>query len=128
MARIKENHRAKIFIKRLKTVGIAGISLSSYRYAWAERAKTVGMPERFAQQALGHSLKAFARAYSKKANSNTTKGRSCRCRWPLIYYSAFHGSCLLIRFFSKKIPQKQHENRTDRSPELKRFQVLGGKE
>jgi hypothetical protein len=25
------------------------------------------MPERFAQQALGHSSKAFARAYSKKA-------------------------------------------------------------
>ena len=32
-----------------------------------ERAKTVGMPERFAQQALGHSSKAIARAYSKKA-------------------------------------------------------------
>jgi integrase len=67
MARIRENHRAKMFIKRLKTVGIAGISLHSYRYAWAERAKTVGMPERFAQQALGHSSKAFARAYSRKA-------------------------------------------------------------
>jgi integrase len=67
MARIKENHRAKMFIKRLKTVNITGISLHSYRYAWAERAKTVGMPERFAQQALGHSSKAFARAYSKKA-------------------------------------------------------------
>jgi integrase len=67
MARIKENHRAKMFIKRLKTVGITGISLHSYRYAWAERAKTVGMPERFAQQALGHSSKAFARAYSKNA-------------------------------------------------------------
>jgi integrase len=67
MARIKENHRAKMFIKRLKTVGITGISMHSYRYAWAERARTVGMPERFAQQALGHSSKAFARAYSKKA-------------------------------------------------------------
>ncbi len=67
MARIKENHRAKMFIKRLRTVGIVGISMHSYRYAWAERAKTVGMPERFAQQALGHSSKAFARAYSKKA-------------------------------------------------------------
>ncbi len=67
MARIKENHRAKMFIKRLRTVGITGISMHSYRYAWAERAKTVGMPERFAQQALGHSSKAFVRAYSKKA-------------------------------------------------------------
>ncbi len=69
LARIKENHRAKMFIKRLKTVALkgSGISLHSYRYAWAERAKVVGMPERYAQQALGHNSKAFARAYSKKA-------------------------------------------------------------
>ena len=61
------NHRAKTFIRRLDTLGITGISLHSYRYAWAERAKTVGMPERFAQQALGHTSKSFARAYSRKA-------------------------------------------------------------
>jgi integrase len=69
LARIKHNHRAKMFIKRLKTVGLkgSGISLHSYRYAWAERAKVVGMPERYAQQALGHNSKAFARAYSKNA-------------------------------------------------------------
>ncbi|MGD1089350.1 MAG: tyrosine-type recombinase/integrase [Verrucomicrobiota bacterium] len=64
---LHEKHRAKHFIKRLATVGITGISLHSYRYAWAERAKVAGMPERFAQQALGHSSKAFARAYSSKA-------------------------------------------------------------
>ena len=56
-----------MFTRRLKTVGITGISMHSYRYAWAERAKTVGMPERLAQQALGHSSKVFVRAYSKKA-------------------------------------------------------------
>lgn len=67
LARLHEKHRAKMFAKRLRTVGIIGISLHSYRYAWAERAKTVGMPERYAQQALGHNSKAFARAYSKKA-------------------------------------------------------------
>jgi integrase len=39
IARIKENHRAKMFIKRLKTLGITGISLHSYRYAWAETRK-----------------------------------------------------------------------------------------
>ncbi len=64
---LHEKHRAKHFIKRLATVGIAGVSLHSYRYAWAERATVAGMPERFAQQALGHSSKAFARAYSKNA-------------------------------------------------------------
>jgi hypothetical protein len=31
------------------------VTLHSYRYASAERAKVVGMPERFAQAALGHS-------------------------------------------------------------------------
>jgi integrase len=67
LARLHEMHRGKLFAKRLATVGITGVSLHSYRYAWAERAKTVGMPERFAQQALGHSSKALARAYSKKA-------------------------------------------------------------
>jgi len=64
---LHEKHRAKHFIKRLASVGIAGVSLHSYRYAWAERAKVAGMPERFAQQALGHSSTAFARAYSKNA-------------------------------------------------------------
>ncbi len=67
LARLHEKHRAKLFAKRLATVKITGISLHSYRYAWAERAKCVGMPERFAQQALGHSSKALARVYSKKA-------------------------------------------------------------
>ena len=67
MARIKENHRAKMFIKRLATVGITGISLHSYRYAWAERAKACGYPERFAQEALGHNSAAVHRAYAKRA-------------------------------------------------------------
>ena len=43
------------------------MSLHSYRYAWAERAKTAGYPERFAQMALGHNSKAVHRAYAKKA-------------------------------------------------------------
>ncbi len=32
-----------MFIKRLRTVEITGISLHSYSYAWAERARTVGI-------------------------------------------------------------------------------------
>ena len=43
------------------------MSLHSYRSAWAERAKTVGYPERFAQEALGHKSRAVHRAYAKKA-------------------------------------------------------------
>ena len=43
------------------------MTLHSYRYAWAERARTCGFPERFAQKALGHGSKAVHRAYAKKA-------------------------------------------------------------
>jgi hypothetical protein len=46
---------------------IKGVTLHSYRYAWAERAKTCGYPERFAQEALGHNSKAVHRAYAKNA-------------------------------------------------------------
>jgi len=48
-------------------LGIKRITLHSYRYAWPERAKTVGHPVRFAQEALGHNSKAVYRAYAKRA-------------------------------------------------------------
>jgi integrase len=59
--------RATEFKQRCKGLGIAGVSLHSYRYAWAERAKQCGYPERFAQEALGHNSKAVHRAYSRRA-------------------------------------------------------------
>ena len=61
------NDRAAEFRRRCKLLRIEGISLHSYRYAWAERAKTAGYPERFAQEALGHNSKAVHRAYAKGA-------------------------------------------------------------
>jgi integrase len=62
-----EKHRAKEFKRRCVGLGIHGVSLHSYRYAWAERAKQCGYPERFAQEALGHNSKAVHRAYARKA-------------------------------------------------------------
>jgi integrase len=62
-----EKHRAKEFKRRCVGLEIEGVTLHSYRYAWAERAKTAGYPERFAQMALGHNSKAVHRAYAKKA-------------------------------------------------------------
>ena len=59
--------RATEFKQRCNGLGIKGVSLHSYRYAWAERAKTCGYPERFAQEALGHNSKAIHRAYARKA-------------------------------------------------------------
>ena len=63
----KQADRGKAFIRRCRLVkGLGGI-LHSYRYAWAERARSCGYPERFAQEALGHQSKAVHRAYAKKA-------------------------------------------------------------
>jgi integrase len=61
------NVRAADFFYLCKRLKIQGITLHSYRYAWAERAKSVGMPERFAMENLGHNSKAVHRAYAKRA-------------------------------------------------------------
>jgi len=63
----RETHRSREFWRCCHRLGITGITLHSYRYAWAERAKTCGYPERFAQEALGHNSKAVHRAYARKA-------------------------------------------------------------
>ena len=67
LSRIRSSARSAEFYRRCKVLGIEGVSLHSYRYAWAERAKTCGYPERFAQEALGHNSKAVHRAYARNA-------------------------------------------------------------
>lgn len=57
--------RAAEFRRRCRVAGIDGVSLHSYRHAWAQRAKAVGYPERFAQQALGHTSRAVHAAYGR---------------------------------------------------------------
>ena len=64
---VRANDRATEFRQRCDRLGIRGVSLHSYRYAWAERALQCGYPERFAQQALGHNSKAVHHAYAKRA-------------------------------------------------------------
>jgi integrase len=63
---VRAGDRATEFKQRCTGLGIKGVSLHSYRYAWAERAKAAGYPERYAQVNLGHSP-AMARAYSRNA-------------------------------------------------------------
>ncbi len=67
MRTVRSGDRATEFKQRCTGLGINGVSLHSYRYAWAERAKTAGYPERYAQVNLGHNSKAMTRAYSRKA-------------------------------------------------------------
>ncbi len=67
LASVRAGDRATEFRQRCQGLGITGVTLHSYRYSWAERAKKAGIPERFAQAALGHSSKAVHRAYASGA-------------------------------------------------------------
>lgn len=67
LALLDQRLRGSMFRRRCRRLGITGITLHSYRYAWAERARTAGYPERFAQEALGHNSSAVHRAYAKGA-------------------------------------------------------------
>jgi integrase len=64
---VRAGDRATEFKQRCKGLGIHGVSLHCYRYAWAERARQCGFPMRFAQEALGHNSKAVHHAYAGKA-------------------------------------------------------------
>jgi len=59
--------RSNLFKTRCRRLNITGVTLHSYRYAWAERAKMAGYPERYAQEALGHKSQAVHRSYEKRA-------------------------------------------------------------
>jgi len=67
MRTVRAGDRATEFKQRCKGLGIEGVTLHSFRYSWAERAKKSGYPERWAQAALGHNSKAMAQYYSKGA-------------------------------------------------------------
>ncbi len=74
-----EGVRASRFAKQCRKLNITGVSLHSYRYAWAQRAKSAGMPLREAMAHLGHGSRAIHQAYSEKAEVVTL---------PLEYYEA----------------------------------------
>jgi hypothetical protein len=67
LATVRAADRATEFGQRCRGLGIVGVTLHSYRYAWAERAGRSGYPERFAMQSLGHNSKAVHHGYARKA-------------------------------------------------------------
>ena len=67
ITKMDDRSRACFMWKLCKRVGIQGVSLHSYRYSWAERAKVAGIPQRWAQAALGHNSKAVHDAYARNA-------------------------------------------------------------
>lgn len=62
------NARATEFRRRCRIAGVTGVSLHSYRHSWAQRAKACGYPQRFAQEALGHTSRAVHEAYARGAD------------------------------------------------------------
>jgi hypothetical protein len=69
---IDAKYRATEFQQRRKGLGITGVTLHSYRYAWAERARACGYPMRFAQEALGHNSKALHDARTGEMRGSAT--------------------------------------------------------
>jgi integrase len=67
IATLSDNDRSAEFSRRCRLLGINGITLHSYRYAWAQRAYQQGYQERFAQAALGHKSSAVHHAYARNA-------------------------------------------------------------
>jgi integrase len=78
---VRANDRATEFHQRCVGLKIVGVSLHSYRYAWAERALKCGFPERFAQQALGHNSKAVHRIRLTLHRAQN----ACYARWEACY-------------------------------------------
>jgi len=63
MSHINAGERSGDFWRRCKVAKVSGVSLHSYRYAWAQRARANGYPIRWAQNALGHSSRAVHLGY-----------------------------------------------------------------
>lgn len=66
ISKIRDAWRSAEFRRRCRLLKIEGVTLHSYRYAWATRAKQLGLPERFAQGALGHASVAVHREYARE--------------------------------------------------------------
>jgi len=94
LQRVRAGDRATEFKQRCDGLSIQGVTLHSYRYAWAERARIAGYPERFAQEALGHNSKAVHRSYAKRARvtfplwSRTSGMRAPTTSFPSIFNKA----------------------------------------
>jgi integrase len=67
LRKVKSKDRANEFRQRCRGLGIKGVTLHSYRYSWAERARKAWYPRRQAEEALGHNSKAVHIAYARRA-------------------------------------------------------------
>jgi len=79
-------------MRRCRVAGVKNRQLKSYRYAWAQRARAAGMPEREAMNHLGHKSRAIHAAYAADAHSVTL---------PLEHYETIKGQ-KVIQFSHKE--------------------------
>jgi len=103
-------NRSSEFSRRCKMLGIVGRSLHSYRYAWAQRARAAGMPEREAMNHLGHESRAIHAAYAGGAQVAVL---------PLEYYEEQRAR-KIIEFAEGQRNLEPHPNETTATP------VMGG--
>jgi hypothetical protein len=96
-------HRSAEFRRRGRTLKIKGRVLHSYRYAWAQRARSAGMPEREAMNHLGHKSKAIHAAYGRRASVTTL---------PLEYYEA-QKARKIIDFSREAVRASRNSTRRD---------------
>ena len=101
---VRAGDRATEFHQRCVGLEIKGVSLHSYRYAWAERALKCGYPERFAQQALGHNSKAVHHAYSKHAEVTVPSLDDWENEWQKNPQSIVQPKLLPVDFRSPSVP------------------------
>jgi hypothetical protein len=96
---VRAGDRATEFKQRCVGLGIKGVSLHSYRYAWAERAKTAGYPERFAQEStcLPQNWQTASRLVitSKSSSGNTMSVMPMFC-WPAMSKKCVAASAFMI--------------------------------
>ena len=67
IVRSTDGARSAEFCRRIRLLGIQGVSLHSYRRSWAQRAKACGYSRRWAESALGHKSPAVHDAYANGA-------------------------------------------------------------
>ena len=104
---VRANDRATEFRQRCQGLNIQGVSLHSYRYAWAERALSCGYPERFAQQALGHNSKAVHHAYAKHAEVTVPSLDDWEKDWKVNPHGSAAPKVLPVDFQSPRVASQQ---------------------
>jgi integrase len=112
LRKVRPGDRATEFKQRCDGLEIKGVSLHSYRYAWAERALKCGFPERFAQQALGHNSKAVHHAYAKRAEVTVPSLDDWEKQWKKDPRGAVQAKVVAVDFQAKPLSAKMDSQPT----------------